>query len=273
MTARIAPETPDLVWFRGPDTIRFLNDLISQEIAKIEPGTVTRSLLLEPQGKLRHVLWVLRGEDDVGLITDPGRGEELAGDLGRYKIRVDVEIERDDGDVRVVVGGSSLGERGHWKREDDALVADISWPNLERWLITGDKPDLPTMGEDEYEAVRISAGEPRWGVDVDESTIPHVSGLVPETVDFTKGCFLGQELVARIDSRGGNVPENLRLLELGNSDGGPGSAVTVDGEDVGEITSRSGSFALATLKRGVEPGDRVMVDGVVAEVRSTKAPA
>jgi folate-binding protein YgfZ len=272
MTARIAPESPDLVWFRGRDTIRFLNDLISQEIVDLGPGTVTRSLLLEPQGKLRHVLWVLRGADEVGLITDPGRGEELAGDLGRYRIRVDVDIQPHDGDIWLIVG-DDRGEKGRWRHDDDGLVADISWPNLERWLITGDHPDFPAMTGEEYEAARIAAGEPRWGVDVDQSTIPHVSGLVPETVDFTKGCFLGQELVARIDSRGGNVPKNLRLLELGDSPGGRGTAVTLDGVEVGEITSRSGPLALATLKRGVEPGAKVTVDGVTAEVRSTRGPA
>jgi folate-binding protein YgfZ len=269
MATRIAPETPELVWFRGPDTIRFLNDLISQEIAKLEPGTVTRSLLLEPQGKLRHVLWVLRGEDEVGLITDPGRGDELASDLGRYKIRVDVEIEPHEDGAWLVVG-EPRGEEGRWKHDDDGLVADISWPNLERWLITGERPDLPAMSEDDYETARIAAGEPKWGVDVDGSTIPHVSGLVPETVDFTKGCFLGQELVARIDSRGGNVPRNLRVLELGDAPGDTGTTVTAEGSEVGEITSRSGSFALATLKRGVEPGAVVMVGESVTKVRSVR---
>ena len=270
MTARLAPETPDLVWFRGPDTIRFLNDLISQEIAGLEPGTVTRSLLLEPQGKLRHVLWVLRGEDEVGLVTDPGRGEDLANDLGRYKIRVDVEIEARDRDIWLVVG-EAQGEKGRWKVEDGELVADISWLNLERWLVTGARPDLAEMPEEEYQAARIGAGEPKWGVDVDESTIPHVSGLVPETVDFGKGCFLGQELVARIDSRGGNVPQNLRLLRLGGGVVERGSEVILDGTTVGQITSSSGSLALATLKRGVEPGDEVVVSGRPAKVEKTKS--
>ena len=269
MTARLAPETPDLVWFRGPDTIRFLNDLISQEIAKLQPGTVARSLLLEPQGKLRHVLWVLRGEDEVGLITDPGRGQALADDLGRYKIRVDVEVEAQDRDVWLIVG-EAQGEKGNWTIEDAELIADISWPNLERWLVTGAKPDLPVMAEEEYEAARIAAGEPRWGVDVDDSTIPHVSGLVPETVDFTKGCFLGQELVARIDSRGGNVPRNLRLLRLADGEAESGSEVMVDGTVVGEVTSSSGALALATLKRGIEPGDDVIVGGAAAKVEATK---
>lgn len=269
MTARIGSQAPDLVWFHGSDTIRFLNDLISQEIAKVEPGTVVRSLLLEPQGKLNHILWVLRGEDEVGLITDPGRGEELAGHLGRYRIRVDVEIEPYEGDAWLVVGDPQ-GQKGHWERRDGEIVADISWPGGSRWFVTGERPDLSEMSEGEYEALRIGAGEPKWGVDVDDSTIPHVSGLVPETVDFTKGCFLGQELVARIDSRGGNVPKKLRLLELGDSPADPGAKVSADGDEVGEITSRAGSVALATLKRGVEPGDEVTVDGTSAIVRATK---
>lgn len=269
MTAQLAPETPDLVWFRGPDTIRFLNDLISQEIAGLEPGTVTRSLLLEPQGKLRHVLWALRGEDEVGLITDPGRGEELATDLRRYKIRVDVEIEPHDGNAWLVVG-ESKGEKGRWWHGEGGVVADLSWPNLERWFSTGEATDLSEMAEEEYQAARIAAGEPLWGVDVDDSTIPHVSGLVPETVDFSKGCFLGQELVARIDSRGGNVPQNLRLLRLGDAVVEPGSEVILNGTTVGEVTSSSGSLALATLKRGVEPGDEVVVGGAPAKVETTK---
>ncbi|MEE8489619.1 MAG: hypothetical protein V3S43_04730, partial [Acidimicrobiia bacterium] len=90
----LAPETPDLVWFRGADTIRFLNDLLSQEIGTMQPGRVTRSLLLAPQGKLDHILWVLRGDEEIGLITDGGRGQDLAATLGRYRIRVDVEVEQ-----------------------------------------------------------------------------------------------------------------------------------------------------------------------------------
>src|SRR3970040_2240570 len=100
----LAPAPPELVCFSGPDAIRFLNDLISQEIGDVEPGTVGRSLLLTPQGKLDHLLWVLRGEGEVGLIVDSGRGEDLAAKLGRYRIRVEVEIEHVVGDVWLVVG-------------------------------------------------------------------------------------------------------------------------------------------------------------------------
>lgn len=267
--ARLAPESPDLVWFRGPDAVRFVNDLISQEIAALEPGTVVRSLLLGPQGKLDHMLWVLRGDDEVGLITDPGRGEALARTIGRYKIRVEVEIEPHHGETWLIVGPDPHPRHG-WGRSDGQIHADISWPNLQRTFLAGERPDLAELPAGDYEAARISAGEPRWGVDVDESTIPHESGLVPETVDFTKGCFLGQELVARIDSRGGNVPRRLRMIELDAIDAVPGSIVTVGEDEVGKITSRAGELALASIRRGIEPGDEVSVAGGTAIVRATR---
>lgn len=265
----IAPETPDLVWFRGADAVRFLDDLLSQEIAAAEPGRVLRSLLLQPHGKLAHILWVLRGEEEVGLVTDSRRGEDLATSLGRYRIRVDVEIDTHDGDACVVVGDEST-DPGRWISDGGELVADVSWSKLARRLQTGPRPDLPAMSADQYEEARILSGEPRFGADVDDSTIPHESGLVGDTVDFTKGCFLGQELVARIDSRGGNVPKRLHLLELGDAAATVGTPVTQTGEEVGTITSRSGSVALAMLKRGVEPGDEVIVGGSRVTVQASR---
>jgi tRNA-modifying protein YgfZ len=254
--ASIAPEQPDLVWFSGTDNLRFLNDIISQELGDMAAGEARRSLLLAPQGKLDFLLWVIRDEDRIGLVTDPGRGEELASALGRYRIRVDVDIEPEIGDVWVVVG--------HW----DGF--DVSWPGAERHLVVGERPDLQEMSNDEYERLRVNAGEPKWGVDVDDGTIPHESGLVPASVDFTKGCFLGQELVARIDSRGGNTPRNLRLLELDDRVDA-GASVTFEGDEVGTVTSAAGDVGLAMLKRSVAVGDRVEVAGRPALVRDLPA--
>lgn len=250
--AWLAPENPDLVWFGGSDALRFLDDIVSQELEGIAPGEARRSFLLEPQGKLQFLLWVLRGEDRTGLLTDPGRGEALASALSRYRIRVDVDIAPEEGGTWVVVGT--------WDGYD------ISWPGVERHLVVGDRPDLDEGSADEYERLRISAGVPRWGVDVDEGTIPHESGLVAASVDFAKGCFLGQELVARIDSRGGNTPRNLRLLEAEGSIRA-GDVVTVEGKEVGTATSARDGLALAMLKRAVSVGDSVDVAGTTAVVR------
>jgi folate-binding protein YgfZ len=265
----IAPVTPDLVWFRGPDTIRFLNDLISQEIALASPGTVHRSLLLDPRGRLDHMLWVLRGDDEVGLLTDPGRGHDLASTLGRYRIRVAVEIDPSDQPAWLVVGDHAPVSGG-WEKRGEGLIADISWPTLERAFVTGERPDLEEMSEQRYETLRIEAGEPRFGVDVDQGAIPQQTGLVGVSVDFDKGCFLGQELVARIDSRGGNVPARLVRLEFDNGAPDPGATLELDGSEVGTLTSAAGSLGLAMLRREVEAGATVRVGGRKALVKELR---
>lgn len=256
----LAPESPELVWFRGPDTIRFLNDLLSQEIATAAPGTVLRSLLLDPQGKLGHILWVLRGEDEVGLVTDPGRGEDLVSILSRYRIRVQVEIEKETAPAWLVVGDMGAVPGG-WERIDGGVIADVSWAKTKRALRVGERPELETIDQGRYEELRIESGEPRFGKDVDEKTIPQQTGLVPVTVAFDKGCFLGQELVARIDSRGGNVPQRIGILEF--EDGAPseGLPITHEGSEVGTVTSSAGSLALGMIRREVTMGQQVEVGG------------
>jgi len=261
----LAPETPDLVWFRGPDTIRFLNDLLSQEIATASPGTVLRSLLLDPQGKLDHILWVLRGEDEVGLVTDPERGSDLVSTLGRYRIRVQVEIEEETDPIWLVVGAGGT-TAGGWQRTGEGAVADVSWAKTRRALRVGERPDLETMSEDRYEELRIESGEPRFGKDVDEKTIPQQTGLVPVAVAFDKGCFLGQELVARIDSRGGNVPQRIGILEFENGVPPVGSSIMHEGNEVGIVTSAMGSLALGMVRREVAMGQQVEVEGLSAVV-------
>ncbi len=266
MNLSLAP-SPQVAWFRGPDAVKFLNDLISQEIGALEPGSVVESLLLEPQGKLDFLLWVLRGDDFVGLVTEDGRGEDLVARLTRYRIRVDVDIEFESGPVYLVVGGDS-GTNGHFETEDGVLKADISWPSLPRRLqIGGTKPDLPAADPDELASIRIGDGIPIFGVDVDAKTIPQEAGVVADAVSFNKGCFLGQELVARLDSRGGRVNHRLGILDFE-------SPVPVDtvlhagDKEVGTVTSAGGSTGLAMLWREVEAGDAISAGGVATTVRA-----
>lgn len=265
MSRMLAPVAPELVWFEGADTIRFLNDLLSQEIGTVAPGEVRRSMLLTPQGKIDFLTWVLRGEDRVGLVTEDGRGEELVSRLGRYRIRVQVEITMEDRPLGLVVGESDLAP-GRWVSNDGSLSADLSWPGLPRMLVVGVVPELAVMEPDEYTLARIEAGEPLAGVDVDDGTIPQETGLVGETISFDKGCFLGQELVARLDSRGGRVNHHLRVLRFDGTAAAIGSEVVKDGETVGTLSSASGRLGMARLRRGVEVGDRVTAGGEPAEV-------
>ncbi len=257
----------DLIWFSGADAVRFLNDLISQEIGDLEPGLVRRSLLLTPQGKLDHIIWVLRGEDEIGLVVDAGRGEDLAAKLSRYRIRVDVEIEPSTVDDWMVVGPFG-SEPGRWSGDRASLVADLSWQNVDRSLVVGEKPDLPALAAEDYVALRIEAGEPLMGVDVTDATIPQETGLVADTISFHKGCFLGQELVARLDSRGGRVNHHLRILRFEGPAPSVGAEVSKNGEQVGVLSSSAKGVGLALLRRGVEPGESVKVGAGEAVVEA-----
>jgi hypothetical protein len=263
----LASVAPDLVWFSGVDAIRFLNDLISQEIGDVDPGTVGRSFLLTPQGKLDHLLWVLRGDGEVGLIVDSGRGADLAAKLGRYRIRVEVEIEHVVEDVWLVVGPYQA-ESGRWSGSRSALIADVSWPNVTRTVVVGEKPGLPDLEQSRYEALRIEAGEPLMGIDVTDATIPQETGLVSSSISFEKGCFLGQELVARLDSRGGRVNHHLRILRIEGEAPEPGTEVTAEEAPVGVLTSVADGVGLSLLRRGVEPGDVVTVGDAQAVVEA-----
>lgn len=249
---RLAPYSPDLVWFSGADAERFLNDLITREIGDMSVGESRRSLLLQPQGKLDHILWVYKDRDRFGLLTDEGRGEALASGLGRYRIRVDVDIVVEEQCVWLVAGSA------------DGI--DVGWPELSRSIAVGAKPDAEPMAEEEYRRLRIEAAEPLYGVDVDETTIPQESGLVAVSVDFDKGCFLGQELVARIDSRGGLAPRSIRILDVeGSVD--RGATLRLGGDPVATVTSVAGDVALAGVKRGVESGATLVGDSAEAVVR------
>lgn len=248
----LAPKAPDLVWFSGADAVGFLNDLISQEIATMSAGEVRRSFLLGPQGKLDHLLWVVRTKDRVGLITDPGRGRELISTLSRYRIRVDVQIEPEQHRIWLVMG------------EWDGI--DVSWEGRSRTLVVGDRPDLPDGSSMDYEIARIKAGEPTWGAETSDQTLPHATGLVPFAVDFTKGCFLGQELVARMDSRGGSAPTSLCWIDLAD-EALAGAELVVDGSSVGTLTSVVERHGLGLVQRAVSSGDTVSVGPTIGVVR------
>ena len=122
------------------------------------------------------------------------------------------------------------------------MAVPFQWGGLAGYDLLGADPVAPdgavAVSQDDYEAARIEAGFPRHGAELDERTIPAEAGLVEASVSFTKGCYTGQELVARIDSRGSNVPRHLRGLLLSRP-GGAGRA-RFTGRSAGNVRGAGG---------------------------------
>ncbi len=273
----------ELVRVVGPDAESFLDSLLSQDLTGLAEGAVVRSLLLGPRGKLRALLWVARFGDEFLLVADAGSGAAVAADLARFKLRVALDIEEPEPLVDLAgPGAAAVLDAASLQPPARALPAPLG--SLSRFFVAGaGVEDLVAagarlVGRLAYTAVRVEMGEPAMGVDVDESTIPQEAGVVAEAVSFTKGCYLGQELVARIDTRG-HVNRHLRGLVLKENALPPAGAEVVRGDTaVGGITSVSESLligapvGLGLIRREVEPGADVEIrwpgGRASAEVRS-----
>ena len=215
------------------------------------------------------------------LDTDQGWTATVAERLNRFKLRVKADVEPLAWRCLAVRGprahdattgtAGSGGAAGTKASGAGGLVVAADWPGLPGVDLIGPSPEPPAgmrlCSDEAYQAVRVEAGVPEMGRELDERTIPAEAGVVERSVSFTKGCYTGQELVARIDSRGGNVPRRLRGVVIGtNVIPPPGASVTVDGKAVGELTSvaeslgRRAPVALAYVRRAVEPP----ADAVVA---------
>jgi aminomethyltransferase len=291
--AAVVDHTHELVWVRGPDAVSFLDGLLSQEIAGQPSGRACRSLLLSPQGKLRATLWLLCGDDEIGVVSDRGVGSVVAEELRRFKIRVDVTIDSEPTPLASIIGPraataiETLGlpsvDASAWTAGGDAIVVGAPFVRSgpARYLVdAGSAAALVDRGVAQAGAlaaasVRIETGEPVMGVDMDEGTIPAEAAVVDGAVSFTKGCYLGQELVARIDSRG-RVNRHLRGLTISSNVLPPvGAELVADGAVVGTLTSIGESLdlrrpvGLALIRREVEPGDGVAVRWQGGETEAT----
>jgi folate-binding protein YgfZ len=239
----------------GPDTFSFLQALVSADLDPVGDGDSVHSLLLSPQGKLDVDFRLTRVGDDAWLDCAPGLGAQLAASLLRFRLRVQADVEDRTGDLGVL---SRIGD------DDGAVVPDgvVRVPTAYGFDLLGPRAALaalPVQVVDPvaYEAWRIEEGLPRQPFDVDDSTIPQEAFLEQDAVSFTKGCFLGQELVCRIDTRG-HVNRFLRRVHDVEGDWPVvGAEVLVDGKVVGALTSVAPpelpTGALGYVRREVEP--------------------
>lgn len=238
----------------GPDRLGWLHSLTTQQLEGLAPHTPTTALVLSPQGHVEHAF---SGYDDGEAFwahTEPGRVEGLVGWLDSMRFMMRVEVT-DETHSRAVVQ-SSGGEIALIERTALSAYAQEHGPVAGTWAA---------------EALRIAAGVPRLGLDTDDRTIPNEVGWIGSAVALEKGCYRGQETVARVHTLG-RPPRRLVLLHLdGSVDRLPqqGSDLTLDGRRVGMVGSSArhyelGPIGLGLVKRNVSPDVTVLADGVAA---------
>lgn len=231
----------DVVQVAGADAFTYLQSQLSQDLRPLQTGGSVWSFVLQPTGKVDVLLRVWRTADDTFVLdTDAGFGEALVGRLNRFKIRVKADITSLD--------WRCLAVRGQGASEIVGLAAWGAGVDL-----LGPDPQPPANAEAGTDArllaARIDAAWPQMGVEIEPGeTIPGETGITATSVSFTKGCYPGQELVERMDSRGATAPRLLQLVEVpvGTE---PGADFLLDGVVVGTVTSVSGTKALAYVKR------------------------
>jgi tRNA-modifying protein YgfZ len=229
-TAAVRPR--DYVVARGPDATDFLQRMLSNDVERAP----CRALLLTPKGRIIAPLVVVRrAPDDFLLLTEPGLGETVRATLARARFAAKVEIEPEQHSSLLVFGGA-----------EGIPNDDYGAPAVE---VLDAEPPAELLGEEDLERRRIEAGTPRWGREIDDRILPAEAGLTETHVSFTKGCYPGQEPIARLHYRG-KANRALRILDV---DGvpEPETEVLLGDKVVGRITSSVPGRALAYVRTDV----------------------
>ena len=240
MSAVAFVTTRDVVTVEGADVHSYLQSQLSQDISSIGGLKCQAALLLDPSGRVDALVRVTYlGLDKFEVDVDPGSGELLLARLKRFKIRVNAELSLESVPVVAIRGAGAMSyldpthpaSRPAWWMNGKAVD-----------VFTSEAPaDLPQISADEYDALRIASGWPSMGSEITGKELAAELGVVDIAVNFGKGCYPGQELVERMDSRQATSPRTLCRL--------PANAEV---DDAVEITSTSAEFALAFVKRSAD---------------------
>lgn len=225
--------------------------MLSNDVATLGPGESREALLLTPKARVIAPLVVLRrGHEDFLLLTEPELGERVRTELLRSRFAAKAEIELEQHTSHVVFGGEGIPSAAYGEPAAEVLDAGLD----------------PTVSPEELELLRIRAGTPAWGKEIDDRVLPAEAGLTERAVSFTKGCYPGQEPIARLHYRG-HANRGLRVLELDELPQ-PGTEVAFEGKSVGRITSAvagpAGAVALAYVRREVPEGAELTVGATLS---------
>lgn len=284
----------------GPERLSWLDSITSQSVARLAPGESTELLILDPQGRIEHAAGIIDDGASAWLIADAGDVEALRAWLARmvFRAQATVQTRADLALIGYVDGGAAAASvtasapngvplvwADPWQRVSPgghqyAEVAEHPGALL-AWRVAIVETDaagtLATALEHDAvagllaaEALRIAAWRPRWASEVDERSLPHETDWIRSAVHLSKGCYRGQETVAKVHNLG-HPPRRLAALQLDGSDAVlplPGSPVFAGDDEVGHITSAArhhedGPIALAILARRAPAGDlTVRADGI-----------
>lgn len=216
----------------GADRTRFLHGQCTNDIQRLRTGESCYAAFLNAKGKMRGEGHIICQPDAFLLEVNPG----LAPSLEKFIITEDVIIE----DV--------TARMGEWLVIGEPTASlpgkAVTFRHPLGWGVISDEPMRETIGAETLEALRVEAALPRWGVDMDESTIPNEAGLEKRAISYDKGCYIGQETIARIKTYG---HVNRRLVQLACAGDGPparGQKILADGREVGQVTSAAFSSRL-----------------------------
>ena len=245
----------------GPDRLTWLHSLTSQHLEHLAPGEATEALLLSPHGHVEHAMSLVDDGEATWLHVEPGTAAELVRFLDSMRFWSEVVVE-DLSSTHALVLRPDAVPGAVSRRVPDGVESFVRREELSEHL-AGE-----LAGTWALEALRVAAGRPRFGLETDHRTIPHEIGWIPSAVHLDKGCYRGQETVARVQNLG-RPPRRLVLLHLDGSDSvlpATGEPVLLDGRDVGRVTTAArhyelGPIALAVVKRSTPPDAPLVVGG------------
>jgi folate-binding protein YgfZ len=249
VTPAVARRERAYVRVQGPDAVDYLDRMLSNDVP--DSGSVDALLLTAKARVIAPLLVWRRGEDDVLLLTEPELGDVVRSQLVRMRFAARCEIESEEHSSTIVFGD----EQGIPNRDYGRPCVEVLDAELE-----------PTLGDEELERLRIEALTPRFGRELDDRVMPAEAGLDERAISFSKGCYPGQEPIARQHYRG-KVNRRLRVLEV-DGDPPPADTPVVFGEKhVGRVTSAVPGLALAFVRVEVPDDADLTVAGAPARLR------
>lgn len=262
-TLQVGRRSREFVGVTGRDAAAHLQRMLSNDVEALDIGEACEALLLTAKARVIATTTVYRrGHEDFLLLTEPGLGERLRHELLRMRFAAKCAIELEDHTSVLVLGGEA--PRGAVPNAEYGLAG---YELLDAEAPTTARP----VDETELERLRLLAATPRFGLELDDRVLPAEAGLESRAISFTKGCYPGQEPVARLHYRG-HPNRLLRVLAVG---GGQlperDTPLRLDGKDVGRITSAAhdaehGVVALGYVRREVPPAALLDAGGVEARI-------